>query len=144
MLPEVELLDTGVFEGGRYFDVTVEYAKASPEDTCVRIATNIYRANEEEFGREAVARHPHVINLAGATNLRELCAALKFCRVVLTNDSGPMHMAGAAGVPVVEVSCHPLSGPIDHPNSPARFGPWGVSARIVQPARHRRRIAGLD
>src|SRR3954471_10822018 len=38
MLPEVELLDTGVFEGSRYFDVTVEYAKAGPEDTCVRIA----------------------------------------------------------------------------------------------------------
>src|SRR5271163_3532317 len=30
--PELEIYDTGVFDGGRYFDVTVEYAKASPED----------------------------------------------------------------------------------------------------------------
>jgi hypothetical protein len=36
--PEFELLDTGVFHESRYFDVTVEYAKASPEDILVRIA----------------------------------------------------------------------------------------------------------
>jgi hypothetical protein len=35
---EYELLDTGVFEGDRYFEVAVEYAKAGPEDTCVRIS----------------------------------------------------------------------------------------------------------
>lgn len=35
--PEYELLDTGVFDEDRYFDVFVEYAKADPEDICVRI-----------------------------------------------------------------------------------------------------------
>src|SRR5437667_10919632 len=30
--PEFEIIDTGVFDGGRYFDVTAEYAKASPDD----------------------------------------------------------------------------------------------------------------
>ncbi len=34
---EYELIDTGVFEGDRYFDVFVEYAKAGPEDIAVRI-----------------------------------------------------------------------------------------------------------
>src|SRR5512146_337771 len=34
---EYELLDTGVFEGDRYFDVLVEYAKAGPEDILVKI-----------------------------------------------------------------------------------------------------------
>jgi Mannosylglycerate hydrolase MGH1-like glycoside hydrolase domain len=34
---EYELLDTGVFEGDRYFDVFVEYAKASPEDVLIQI-----------------------------------------------------------------------------------------------------------
>ncbi|HLY21531.1 MAG TPA: glucosidase [bacterium] len=39
--PEYELIDTGVFDGDRYFDVTVEYAKAAPEDILIRItATN--------------------------------------------------------------------------------------------------------
>jgi len=34
---EYELLDTGIFDENRYFDVFVEYAKASAEDLCVRI-----------------------------------------------------------------------------------------------------------
>ena len=34
---EYELLDTGVFEGDRYFDVFVEYAKQSPEDILIKI-----------------------------------------------------------------------------------------------------------
>ncbi|MEG4232160.1 glucosidase [Microcoleus sp. Pol11C3] len=39
--PEFELMDTGIFEGDRYFDIVAEYAKASPEDICIRIsATN--------------------------------------------------------------------------------------------------------
>ena len=35
--PEFELLDTGTFEQDRYFDIFVEYAKAAPEDICIRI-----------------------------------------------------------------------------------------------------------
>ena len=42
-----------------------------------------------------------VCSLAGKTSLRELGAALKACQVVLTNDTGPMHLAAAVGVPVV-------------------------------------------
>jgi hypothetical protein len=34
---ELELADTGVFEQSRYFDVFAEYAKAGPEDVCIRI-----------------------------------------------------------------------------------------------------------
>ena len=35
--PEFELVDTGVFDEGRYFDVFVEYAKVGPNDTLIRI-----------------------------------------------------------------------------------------------------------
>jgi hypothetical protein len=34
---EYELADTGIFTDGRYFDVTAEYAKAGPDDICIRI-----------------------------------------------------------------------------------------------------------
>ncbi len=34
---EYELLDTGIFDDDRYFDIFVEYAKASPEDICIRL-----------------------------------------------------------------------------------------------------------
>ncbi|HOC55593.1 MAG TPA: lipopolysaccharide heptosyltransferase II [Verrucomicrobiota bacterium] len=43
----------------------------------------------------------HMLNLAGKTSLRQLMALLKLCRVVLTNDSGPMHVAAALGTPVI-------------------------------------------
>jgi hypothetical protein len=35
--PEFELLDTGVFDGDRYWDITIEYAKASPDDVLARV-----------------------------------------------------------------------------------------------------------
>lgn len=44
---------------------------------------------------------PAVINLAGLTSLRELTALIKLCQVLLTNDSGPMHIAAAVGTPLV-------------------------------------------
>ena len=36
--PEYELLDTGIFNEDRYFDVFVEYAKASPTDMLIQIS----------------------------------------------------------------------------------------------------------
>ena len=44
--PEFELIDTGVFEGSKYFDVFVEYAKAGSEDILIKITVH-NRANEE-------------------------------------------------------------------------------------------------
>jgi hypothetical protein len=39
--PEYELIDTGIFTDNRYFDVTIEYAKADPTDLLIRLsATN--------------------------------------------------------------------------------------------------------
>ncbi len=38
--PEYELLDTGAFDGDRYFDIEVEYAKAGPDDVLLRITAH--------------------------------------------------------------------------------------------------------
>jgi heptosyltransferase II len=45
------------------------------------------------------------VNLAGKIALRELPAALSLCRVLITNDSGPMHIAVACNVPTVAIFC---------------------------------------
>ncbi len=57
-----------------------------------------------------------VINLAGKTSIRELLALMQACAVLLTNDSGPMHIASALGVPLVA-----LFGS----TSDVRTGPYG-------------------
>jgi heptosyltransferase II len=49
----------------------------------------------------AIGNRQSAINLAGQTSLRELMSLLKICRVLLTNDTGPMHVAAALGTPVV-------------------------------------------
>jgi hypothetical protein len=36
-MPEFELVDTGIFDEGRYWEITADYAKASPEDILVRV-----------------------------------------------------------------------------------------------------------
>jgi heptosyltransferase II len=57
----------------------------------VALADSIARQLPEDSAR----------SLAGKTSLREVCAVLKACDVVLTNDTGPMHVAAAVGTPVV-------------------------------------------
>ncbi|HEY5041166.1 MAG TPA: lipopolysaccharide heptosyltransferase II [Verrucomicrobiae bacterium] len=49
----------------------------------------------------AIGNRQSAINLADQTTLRELMSLLKLCRVLLTNDTGPMHVAAALGTPVV-------------------------------------------
>jgi heptosyltransferase-2 len=74
-----------------------------------------------------------VIDLTNRASIRETAAVLEHCSLFFGNDSGPMHLAAAMSVPVVEVSCHPLGGDDLHVNSPIRFGPWGVRHKIVRP-----------
>ncbi|HYE31402.1 MAG TPA: lipopolysaccharide heptosyltransferase II [Methylomirabilota bacterium] len=51
--------------------------------------------------RNSLATENEVHVVAGKTSLRELCAGLKLCRVLLTNDTGPMHVAAAVGTTVI-------------------------------------------
>lgn len=54
-----------------------------------------------EFAAAKAGPADAVRSIAGQTSLRELCAALKACRLVITNDTGPMHVAAAVGTPVI-------------------------------------------
>ncbi|MEW6510803.1 MAG: lipopolysaccharide heptosyltransferase II [Bacteroidota bacterium] len=67
---------------------------------------------------------PQVINLAGWSSLIETAAALERCRVVLTNDTGLMHIAAARGVKLVA-----MFGP-----TVRRFGffPPEATSRVVE------------
>jgi 3-deoxy-D-manno-octulosonic-acid transferase/heptosyltransferase-1 len=63
------------------------------------------------------------INLGGKTSLRELACLYRRAAVVVSTDSGPMHLAAAVGTPVVA-----LFGPTD----PARTGPCGPGHRVIR------------
>ncbi len=63
------------------------------------------------------------ISIAGETDLKELTALMKLSRFVVTLDSGPMHIAAAAGARVIA-----LFGP----TAPWRTGPYGDGHIIVR------------
>jgi len=44
-----------------------------------------------------------VLDLSGQTDLQQLAAVLSLCDLLVTNDSGPMHLASAVGTPVVAI-----------------------------------------
>jgi heptosyltransferase-1 len=62
-------------------------------------------------------------NLAGQTSLKELAYLYSKCRLLVTTDTGPMHIAAAMGCPVVA-----LFGP----TAPWRTGPYGDGHRVIR------------
>lgn len=74
-----------------------------------------------------------LIDIVGKSTLRQTGAVLKRCHLYVGNDAGPMHLAAAASLSVIEISCHPLGGSPFHSNSPSRFRPWGVPHVVLQP-----------
>jgi heptosyltransferase-2 len=74
-----------------------------------------------------------VINAEGKVPLKLLPAAVSLGSLYIGSDTGTKHLAAAAGLPVLEISVHPLNGDRLWSESPVRFGAWGVPSRIVQP-----------
>lgn len=75
---------------------------------------------------EACRGTGRVLNLAGRCSLRDLAALLKRVRVLVSNDSGPMHVAVAVGTPVVA-----LFGTAEAGSHPTRWGPWGTTHTVI-------------
>jgi ADP-heptose:LPS heptosyltransferase/glycosyltransferase involved in cell wall biosynthesis len=78
-----------------------------------KLALDIARGLEEK----------RTINLAGKTTLREMASVLKSCKFFVGNDSGPMHIAVAAGATAVG-----LFGPGEY----ERFKPWGPDHEVIR------------
>lgn len=63
------------------------------------------------------------LNLCGETSLPEMIECLRFCDLMVTNDTGPMHAAAALGKPLVA-----LFGPTE----PRRTGPYGQLENVLR------------
>ncbi len=66
-------------------------------------------------------------------SLAQLVNLLSEAELFVGMDSGIAHLAGAAGIPVVQICCHPLNGLPDHTNSPVRFAALATRTVILQP-----------
>jgi hypothetical protein len=72
--PEYELIDTGIFGDGRYFDVFVEYAKASPEDLLMRVTAHNRGPDEARLHVLPTLWFRHTWSWAGGAERPELRA----------------------------------------------------------------------
>ena len=79
---------------------------------------------DERLVAEAIAKaaHAHVEVLAGRTTLPQLVDLMRRARLLVSNDSGPMHLAVAVGTPVVAIM---------GPTNPRLTGPYPASTHIV-------------
>jgi len=89
----------------RFAEVTERLCRTIRESREQQVSVVIFGAKgEEHLGQEIAARlSSRSLILSGATTIRELMAALKRCTMLLTNDTGPMHIASAFQVPVVAI-----------------------------------------
>jgi len=109
----------------RFAEVTDRLCRTIRESREQQVSVVILGAKgEERLGREiASGLSSRSLVLSGATTIRELMAAVKRCAVLLTNDTGPMHIASAFQVPVVAIF-----GPTDWRTT----SPYGTSHAIVR------------
>ncbi len=79
-------------------------------------------------GREFLrALDGDLINLTGRTTLRQLAAVLKKCKLLISGDSGPVHLACAVGTKVLAIFRNDIPG-----KSALRWGPWGRGHIIIE------------
>jgi len=71
----------------------------------------------------------NIVNLTGKTSLVQLAAVLKKCSLLISGDSGPVHLAAAVGTPVLAIFRNDIPG-----KSPQRWGPWGQGHFILAKA----------
>ncbi len=109
----------------RFAEVTERLCRTIRESQQQQVSVVIFGAKgEERLGQEIAARlSSRSLVLSGATTIRELMAAVKRCATLLTNDTGPMHIASAFQVPVVAIF-----GPTDWRTT----SPFGSAHAIVR------------
>lgn len=84
---------------------------------------------KEEFEKSASYNYLNnrIINMAGKTSLPQLAAILKKCGLLISGDSGPVHLASSVGTPVIALFRNDIAG-----KGPKRWGPWGHGDLVIE------------
>ncbi len=85
----------------------------------IAIGSKSEKEKADEINRLA---NTEVINLAGQTSLKELVELLRMAKLVVSNDTGPGHIASALGVPLVIMYSW---------SNPARIAPYGRNECMI-------------
>lgn len=89
----------------------------------------IVGGKEEQLKSKALFAHDstRIINLTGKTSLLELSAVLKGCALLISGDSGPVHLACAVETKTIVLFRNDLQG-----KTPSRWGPWGKGHIVIE------------
>jgi lipopolysaccharide heptosyltransferase II len=68
-----------------------------------------------------------IINLTGKTTLKQLAVLLEKCKLLISGDSGPVHLAACVGTPVIALFSNNLAG-----KTAKRWGPWGKGHVVIE------------
>lgn len=68
-----------------------------------------------------------VTDLTGRTSLKQLAQTLRECRLLISVDSGPVHLACAVGTPALVLFRNDIAG-----KGPKRWGPWSKDSAVIQ------------
>ena len=150
---EFELLDTGIFDDDRYFDIFIEYAKASPEDICIRVEAfnrgpdaaelhvlphlwfrNTWSWTDPPSGKPTIqaGRGRETTRDAGGRRFHGQAAAEIFnCNTLSAGATCMRHRAASC--------CLPTTRPMPHVSMALRDQPFSVCERRISSLRRERR-----
>jgi heptosyltransferase III len=105
-------------------DSFIEAGRRLADTHSVRIVLTGGPDEREVSARVAEGIGPAALDLAGRTTLTQLAAVVARCRVFVSNDTGPMHLAAAMGTPVVAI--------FSARDRPFRWHPAGEGHRVLR------------
>jgi lipopolysaccharide heptosyltransferase I len=120
----IALLPGGRWDNKRwpvqYFAEVVKMLRQTPDLKFVILGSK----DEQSLGQSIAQAAPeHCLNLAGETSMIEMVEWIRLSRLVITNDTGPMHVAAAVGRPVIAVF---------GPTNPKSTGPYAQIDNVLQ------------
>lgn len=136
------LKDTGIRDYDNLIAVhpwTSDPVKQWPLEYFYRLAQRLIRelnlsvliiGGKDELDKDFYFRNnlgDNLINMTGRTTLKQLAALLKKCRLLISGDSGPVHLACAVNIPVIAIFRSDIPG-----KCARRWGPWGEGHMVIE------------
>lgn len=105
----------------------IELARMLTSDPNITI---VVIGSKDELCKSEENFYDNLVNLTGKTTLRQLAVILKKCRLLISCDSGPVHLASSVGIPSVAIFRSDMPA-----KSSVRWGPRGKGSIVIEKER---------